>query len=216
MRLRALAPAVWIVDDDADAREEFARAAAACAAEPLAFADGSAWRRGFDPHRAGCVLVDGHLRAPSAAELLKDFHACGCRSPVIVAIARPDVAAAVALMRAGAFDVFVKPIAPDDLTSIIAAALASDGARRAAVQADEDMRLRLADLTRREREVVGLVVSGLTSRSIAARLHICERTVEIYRSRIKKKLHTRNAADLVRRVNLARGEVLPQPGNGAG
>jgi two-component system response regulator FixJ len=128
---------------------------------------------------------------------------------VVMTIGYASVPAVVELMRAGAFDVVEKPLSAERLSRVLRRASAWCEARRASQRSVTETQSSYAQLTRREREVLDMVIGGLTSRDIAKSLALCERSVEIYRSRIKKKMRTRNAADLVRLMQVLRGGSAP-------
>jgi FixJ family two-component response regulator len=81
----------------------------------------------------------------------------------------------------------------------VANALARDGERLAAEQANASLRAAYASLTPREREVMVFVVAGLMNKQIASRLNLSEITVKIHRGQVMKKLSARSVADLVRK-----------------
>ena len=84
-------------------------------------------------------------------------------------------------------------------------AMAHDAEMRQVQARHTTFAARLAHLTRREREVLDLVLAGLLNKQIALRLAISQRTVELHRSRIMQKLHAESAADLARQVLWAQG-----------
>ncbi len=105
---------------------------------------------------------------------------------------------AVAAMKDGAFDFIEKPFSQQRMLSAIQKALAADLRMRQRNDACNRVQRRFALLTRRERQVAGLVAEGIVTPEIAARMGIQPKTVEIYRSHINKKMKARNAVDLVR------------------
>ncbi len=196
-------PTVWIIDDDAEARDELARAAARCSAGVRTYSEPTRFLREFHMEGPGCVVVDAQLADLAGLKLLQELAARYVVTPRIAVLGHAEVGLVVQLMRAGAFDVLQKPIAPELLEQTLRSALLQDHARRKADGVGAEVRQRLNFLTRRERQVLEYIGAGLSSRGIAERMELCERTIEIYRSRIKKKMNTRNAADLVRKLNLA-------------
>jgi FixJ family two-component response regulator len=132
---------------------------------------------------------------------------------VILTIGQVDIATVVDAMRNGAFDVLGKPFNERLVCATVERAIREDTERRRRNADDEAIRNRYWLLTAREREVAELVVAGLPSRGIAGVLQVGEKTVEVYRSRIKRKMKARNSADLARLLQCVNGGFN---GNGHG
>jgi two-component system CheB/CheR fusion protein len=116
---------------------------------------------------------------------------------------------AVDAMRAGAVDFIEKPVRPNELLACIERALrhaASPSERSSMATA---VAMRLAGLTRREREVLDHVVAGHANKEIAARLGIAQRTVETHRANVMKKMGAASLSELVRLVTRARDADPP-------
>ena len=105
---------------------------------------------------------------------------------------------AVEAMRKGAIDFLQKPFRDQELLDRVAAALATDASRRNAEQQHAEIEARTATLTKREREVYDLVVSGMPNKQAAYELGVSQRTIEIHRARVMKKMHAKSLAELVR------------------
>jgi FixJ family two-component response regulator len=119
--------------------------------------------------------------------------------PAIVFITgHGDVPSSVRAMKGGAVDFLMKPFRPEDLIRAVHAAIAQDrDARRTRAELVK-LKASLARLTRREREVLPLVVSGLLNKQAAAELGISEITLQIHRRNVMKKMGAASLADLVR------------------
>jgi FixJ family two-component response regulator len=118
--------------------------------------------------------------------------------PVIFITGHGDVPMAVEAMQRGAFDFLQKPFGDDDLAERIRRALARDRELRAAIGEKSQIRARLARLTPRERQVLELVASGKPNKVMAAELGVSQRTVEIHRAHVMKKMGASSLAQLVR------------------
>jgi FixJ family two-component response regulator len=103
----------------------------------------------------------------------------------------------VRAMKAGAVDFLVKPFRDQDLLDAVAAALARDQARRTEEADRAALDERYASLSPREKEVMGLVVSGLLNKQVAASLGLSEITVKLHRSNMMRKMGVRTLAALV-------------------
>jgi RNA polymerase sigma factor (sigma-70 family) len=101
-------------------------------------------------------------------------------------------------MKGGAFDFLEKPVNDEILLEVLQNAIREDIHRHDTENAEVALRSRLARLTPREREVLDLLVEGLSQREIAARLNISPRTVEVYKARMMEKLQCRSLAELIR------------------
>ena len=197
--------AIHVVDDDAAIRDSlrvlleasgFAVQTHATATALLAAA----------PDLAGCVLTDMRMPAMDGLELQRRLNEHGARLPVIVMTGQGDIPIAVRAMRAGAVDFLEKPLNDDRLLEAVRRALeASVRLAEARSNAAKALDL-LATLTPREREVLDLLVTGLSNKAIANELGSSPRTVEVHRARILEKLHARSLPELVRLVLAAETE----------
>ena len=155
--------------------------------------------------RPDLVFLDYRLGSMTGLELLAQLRAAGLRCPVIVLTGQGDEYIAAELSSAGADAYLVKDdLSTDRLPETMRRVL--DDAERDAPQIEEKAVTlqRLQRLTPREREVLGEIVSGLTNKQIAAKLHRSIETIKVHRSHIMAKIEADSTADLVRRVMTAR------------
>jgi len=127
----------------------------------------------------------------------------GSTLPVIFLTAHGDVPMAVSAVKAGAVDFLQKPFRDQELLDKIQEALAANHRNQAARADRDEIRNRIDSLTRREREVMELVVEGKANKSIARELGISQRTVEIHRARVMEKMEVRSVPRLVQLVMTA-------------
>jgi RNA polymerase sigma factor (sigma-70 family) len=122
----------------------------------------------------------------------------GIDMPVVIITAHGDVHAARTAFRANAVDFLEKPF--DDRGPVTAVGAAFERERRRLLErvAQERKSERMASLTEREREVLALLVEGLTNLELAARLGISARTVEVHKARVLAKMGARNVPELIR------------------
>jgi FixJ family two-component response regulator len=136
----------------------------------------------------------------------------GIELPIVFLTGHGDIPSSVRAMRDGAVD-FLEKLAPrEDLLAAIARALRKDAEGHAARTQVQERRARLAALTGREREVLGLVVQGLMNKQIAAQLGIHERTVKLHRTAITSKLGVHPVAQLVQLASEAQLLAGSRPG----
>jgi FixJ family two-component response regulator len=101
-------------------------------------------------------------------------------------------------MRAGAVDFLQKPVDDEDLLAAIATALEQDYRTRDSQRQRAALQQRVATLTPREQEVLGLVTTGLLNKQIAYVLGTCEKTIKAHRARVMQKMQATSIAELVR------------------
>ena len=189
---------VHVVDDDAAVRDSlslllslhgYRTAVFACAEDFLA-----AWR----PDWCGCVMADLRMPGMDGLQMQAAMLERGVDMPVVIITAHGDVHAARTAFRANAVDFLEKPF--DDRGPVAAVAAAFERERQRLRERDAEAREseRLASLTQREREVLGLLVEGLTNLELAARLGISARTVAVHKARVLAKMGARNVPELIR------------------
>jgi two-component system response regulator FixJ len=105
---------------------------------------------------------------------------------------------AVRAVQAGAFDFVEKPFNDQDLLDRIQRAIAHDAGQRGKEEQRSQLRALFASLTPREREVLDLVVEGLSNKAIANALGLSAKTVEVHRAKVMEKMHARSISDLVK------------------
>ncbi len=192
------APIVFIVHDAAETRSQIHGLIEAAGLQARPYPDAATFLEELHADQPGCVVVGTRVNSQSAAEVQQALLRRGAQLPMLVVANDGDVASAVSALKVGAMDVIEAPLMGHRLVPLILSALAADlGSRFSRLQRD-DIRLRYGQLTPRECEVLRLVVEGQTSGVIAKRLGVCEKTVEIYRSHINKKMGVRNAVQLAR------------------
>ena len=149
-----------------------------------------------------CALIDIRMDGMGGLELQQTLQARNIGLPVIVMTAHPAVAAARVAFKAGAVDYLTKPLSEAELLTAIELALSKKAAGAHSHYPDTD-KLHVEKLPPRERQILSLLVGGLSSREIAERLGISHRTVETYKLRMMKRLKVRKLSELVRIGTLA-------------
>jgi len=152
----------------------------------------------YDPEQPGCLVLDVRMPGMSGLELQDELNRRGAIIPVIFITGHGDVPMAVEAMQHGATDFLQKPFADQEFAERIQRALALDQRNRAALDQKDQIRARLAALTRRELQVLQLVTLGKPNKIIAAKLGVSQRTVEIHRAHLMEKMGATSLAHLVR------------------
>lgn len=157
-----------------------------------------------------CLLLDVQMPGLSGLDLMDELARRGPLPPIIILSGHGDVPMAVAAMKRGALDFLEKPFEDTALLALIERATALLDQQRDERQHHDRQAQVLAQLTPREREIMERVVKGQSNKAIAIDLDISERTVEIHRGRVMKKIGVRSVAELVQYMLHAAGEPARQ------
>lgn len=193
-----LLPAVHIVDDDADMRDSLMFLLRSVGLIVHVYSSAAEFLALYRDDRPGCLLFDVRMPDVSGLELYERLIADGIRLPVIFMTAYADVPMAVRALKSGAAEFIEKPFNRHDLLERVQRVVAADVERRHTGDYWLDVQRRLSDLTAREIEVLGQVLDGVPNKTIAASLDITERTVELRRASLLKKLSVNSTVQLVR------------------
>jgi len=189
---------VFLIDDDASVRDALGLVLSLKGMRTQLFAAAEAFLETYRPEWRGCVLTDLRMPAMSGLDLQQAMRDRGILLPVVVLTAHGDVATARLALKSGAFDFLEKPIDDEILIDVLRNAIREDSLRHDTQRAEDAARSFLERLTPRERDVLNLLVEGLSQREIAGRLEISPRTVEVYKARMMEKLRCRSLAEVVR------------------
>jgi two-component system response regulator FixJ len=191
-------PLVHVVDDDEAIRESLSLLLESNGQPARAYGDAESFLSRLDPEAPGCVVTDVRMGRMNGLELQRTLRDRGIGLPVIIITGHGDVAMAVQALKDGAVDFIEKPFDEDVFLASVRAAL--DHGRQAFQERRQtaDLQARAATMTAREREVMDLVVRGLSNKSMATELAISVRTVEIHRSRVMEKMAVKSLSELVR------------------
>lgn len=165
--------------------------------EVRGFGTGGDFLAKVDTPPEACVLLDLHLPDMSGLEIQAKLNERKVALPVILVTALGDVGSAVTAMKAGAVDFLEKPVQHDLLLERVAQAIERGRSKRAAADIKAEAQAKIALLSRRETEVVELVVAGLANKQIAIELKISPKTVELHRGAAMKKIGARHVSDMV-------------------
>ncbi len=201
-------PSVFVVDDDVSVREALEAAIATSGWEPRVFESAEAFLAWPSASGPCCLVLDVSLPDLNGLDLQALIAGERSHMPIIFITGYGDVPMSVRAMKAGAAEFLIKPFRDEVLLAAIEAALERSRAavdERAALNA---LRERYALLSRREREVMTLVVAGLLNKQVAWELGISEITVKAHRGRVMEKMQAKSFAELVKMGD--RLGLLPQ------
>ena len=185
---------VFLIDDDRDRRDSLNCLLRAVGYETRAYTAPQRFIDEHDPAVHGCTLLDLSMAGLNTLDVQQELVRRGIDRPVIVLTGSDSVPARVEAFKAGAIDFLVKPAKESELLSAIRTAAKRDSERLHTCAVAK----RVDTLTPRERQVLALVVRGVSNKNIAAALGVREKSVEVNRSRAMKKLGAKNVPELVR------------------
>ena len=201
-----MTPTVYVVDDDISIRELLEALIRLEGWEPQIFESALKFLSYALPPVPSCLILDVNLPDLNGLELQERI-AAGCAStPIIFLTGYGDVPMTVRAMKAGAAEFLTKPFSDEILLAAVRGAIDRS---RAALEREAEMRglrERFSTLSRREREVMTLVVQGLLNKQVGGELDISEITVKAHRGKVMQKMQARSFADL---VNMAANLGIP-------
>ena len=199
-------PLVYIVDDEASIRDSLAMLLRSVGLASQSFTDARAFLAAYQARAESCLVADVRMPGMSGIELLEALRERGARLRVVIITGHGDIAMAVRAMKAGAVDFIEKPFHDQILIDAVHRALARAGETddTPAIADAEALRARLSTLSPREREVMALVVEGRPNKTVATRLGLSTRTVEVHRAKVMEKMQARSIADLVKMAMMMR------------
>jgi FixJ family two-component response regulator len=189
---------VFVVDDDVAVRRSLENLFRSVGLRVEAFGSAQDFLHSKRLDVPGCLVLDVRLPGLSGLDLQKRMAEAGLDIPIVFITGHGDIPMTVRAMKAGAVEFLTKPVRDQDLLDAI-----QEGLERARKACDEraeigELHNRSRSLTRREREVMALVVAGLLNKQIASELGASETTVKIHRRQVMEKMGAGSLAELVR------------------
>ena len=192
-----ITPIVFVVDDDASVRRSLELLIHASGWQPETFATAAEFLGSPRPHSPNCLVLDVSLPGLNGLDLQDRITADRVATPIIFITGYGDVPMTVRAMKGGAIEFLMKPFRDDVLLGAIGQGLARS---RVALGEEAELRTlleRQGSLSRREREVMALVVAGRLNKQVAGDLGISEITVKAHRGKLMRKMKARSLPDLV-------------------
>jgi FixJ family two-component response regulator len=191
-------PIVFVVDDDISVRESLELLIRSEGWEPETFASAQEFLARPRSLVPSCLVLDVSLPGLNGLELQKQVAIERTDVPIIFITGYGDVPMTVQAMKAGAVEFLTKPFSDDVLLSAIRNAIERSKTALGREAEMQVLRDRYASLTRREREVMALVASGLLNKQVGGELGISEITVKAHRGQAMQKMKADSLADLVK------------------
>ena len=191
-------PTVFVIDDDAGIRASIQGLLRSADLRSESFESAEQFLQRKPPDSPSCLILDVSLPGINGLDFQQQLRNAGLQIPIIFVTGHGDIPMSVKAMKSGAVEFLTKPLKRHALLDAIQQALARDSARRKEQADIALLQERYDKLSRRQHQVMHLVVSGLLNKQIASELGTTLITVKLHRAQVMRKMQAASLADLVR------------------
>ena len=203
---------VMLVDDDPSVAKSLNRVFRSVGLDVETYASGESFLTREPPNCPSCLVLDVRMPDTSGLDLQETLNQNKMEIPIVFITGHADVPTSVRAMKAGAVDFIEKPFRPQELLDAVRRAIARDSERRVELGRRAKIEERFLTLTPRERQVFGLVASGLPNKQVAFELGASEKTIKVHRGRVMQKMRADSLPALVRMADGVRFDKPFSPG----
>lgn len=194
---------VFVIDDNASVRDSLRMMLKAEGYAVATFSGADEFLPIFTRHLEGCIILDVNMPDMDGVQLQEELNRRGSHLPIIFLTGVGSIPLSVSSIKAGAIDFLTKPVDPEKLLASVKQAMIQCQHLQSLAHQHQLEVKRLTTLTKREKEIVDLVINGLTSKEIAQKLNLSHRTVDNYRANIMHKTGCSNIIELSRLASIS-------------
>jgi FixJ family two-component response regulator len=189
---------IVVIDDDPEVREALGSLLRSVGLQARLLASVPEFLQTGRPNGPTCLVLDVRLPGRSGLDFQCELTSANIHLPIIFMTGHGDIPMSVQAMKGGAIEFLTKPFRDQDLLDAIQVGLAQDRAWLEREKSLADLRARFETLTTREREVMGLVVTGRLNKQIAGDIGVSEMTVKVHRGQVMRTMRAGSLPDLAR------------------